>query len=97
MSRVRAKPHGGQKAVGRGRADLHRMVTVERGAHGVDRQLGAVAVAAEVSEHDMAQRGRAGPHGQVGGGAIGEMAVGDMMRCLMANGRLVSAWSICSS
>ena len=64
-----------------GREDLvlERAADVDAGveglAHGFDGQLGGVAVAAEVSEDDAAQRRGAGAGGEVGGGVVGEVSV----------------------
>lgn len=51
-------------------------MTVEGIPDGVDGQFGRVAVAAEMTEDNMAQRRGAGAEGEVGGGAVGEVSVG---------------------
>ncbi len=63
-------------------------------AHRLERQLGPVAVGAEVAQEEVFQLLPGDLEGQGGGGLVGEVAVaGERMRCLTGQGRRASPWS----
>jgi len=68
--------HRGQGAILRGAANLHGVEPAKRGGDGIDGEFGGIAVAAEVSEDDVAESRRASTDGEVRGRSVREVSMG---------------------